>query len=1129
MPFVRRERIEAEVEFKPKGLAQLQSKWLDFAGDLVEPVALLAAGATKVEAAWAGVRGMFLTRVLGPLGMVAGAAAGLLLTTKRLTAEWSQLGLRGAATLERMTLQFRPLLGSMSLARQRVRELFEFTARTPFQLGESASANKVLEGLTRGALSTREGMMLVGDAAAVSGAGLEETARSVGRLYDGLQSGRPVGEAAMRLQEMGLITGQTRNAIESMQAANASGAEIWRVVEKELQRNKGAMEDLSQELTGLESTAADVQQQMEAGFGKGFMEGEKAGIKATTAAMERLTPVAEYFGEVLGTISNAGKQFKAWLVDTFTSLPGFAAGMKVAGMTVLTLTAAIVAASGAMLGKFIAGILSATVASGQLAKSAGSVAAAETIETAVSQALTAAKVQLAAAKAAVARGSTIEAVGATRAAAAHTVAAVRTNALAASQTILRGALAATATGLRFVIVQLRAMAVAIATNPWMLLATALLAVGAILLNLSINAKKAREELEDYQKATRATAANLEAQRRAVQSLTELRKLEANVVRELGAAYRDLEAATRVGDRNRIAAARERVAALEQEKAAARDVDPRSLRKGAGEVELEDFLKEREREATLSREEFNASGVQEQAALAGRRLKTQRERQTAATDAMNAETATAAAQAQARRATEDATAGEAAAVGRLDALRAEWGPRENLEKVNPSAGSPMAKAIAEMKEAEAEVQRIQNLKTAGRGAEIELGLTSGSELARLKTAVALYDEVQSALAGVAAAEAAVAEASKEQRADKQATLDAARRELGLVQSLAARKGVPQSERERQDAGRKIEEIETRRKDDLDPAKIEELRQRSVEAEHAVAQAKLDAEAQVAALRMRGIEAERAALAHEARKLEIAKERGRVGELEYQNGVKLVRAKEAALNREAMQRATLMQLAFEESRLARLAEEARRNGQGEKAKELQAEADARSDRRRRTELVMEAREVTSDPVVQQRYADERLAEEREAREAERRRREQEMAEDRNAERANLAKEEAEMRALGLRRQGRGDEARTAIEAANRQGDEAARAKMERELKEQGFGEDEAKDMAGRRVKIGQADRLLAELGAAGSGRIVADSLASIGGGGGVSGRDSELEVLRRIDRVLQDIEKNTAKGGDGLGVE
>lgn len=1119
---MRRERIEAEVEFKAKGLAQLQSKWLDFAGDLVEPVALLAAGATKVEAAWAGVRGMFLTRVLGPLGMVAGAAAGLLLTTRKLVGEWSQLGLRGAATLERMTLQFRPLLGSMSLARQRVKELFDFTAKTPFQLGESAAANKMLESLTRGALSTKEGMMLVGDAAAVAGAGFEETARYIGRLYDGLQSGRPVGEAAMRLQELGLITGQTRNAIESMQAANASGAEIWRVVEKELSRNKGAMDDLSASLEGLESTAADVRQQMEAGFGKGFMEGEKAGIKATTAAMERMTPVAEYFGEVFGVISNSGKKFKAWLVDSLTSLPGFAAGLKVAGMAALTLTAAVVAASGAAMGRFVAGILSATAASTQLARVSGGVAAAEGIETAVSSRLAAAKVQLAAAKAAVARGSTVEAVGATRAAAAHTVAALRTNTLAASQMILRGALTATAAGLRFVVGQLRVMAVAIATNPWMLLATALLSVGAVLLNLSISAKKAREELEAYQKATSATVSNLESQRRAVQSVTDLRKLEADVIRELAGAYRDLEKAGRDGDAEKLAAAQARVEALEREKAAARAVDPRNLRKSAGQVDLEDFLSEREREARLSRQDFEATGPNREAGLAARRLAERAARRAAAEDALRSEATLMENQAAVRRGAEDRTPELVRVQSRMTRVRDLRA--KALEE--HGAKSPLVTTADEVL---AKLQReAAELTMGSRRDEAEMGLASDSELARLKTAVSVYDELKAAMAAAAAAEAGLAEATEDQRAGKEALLSQARAELAVMEQLGRLQGVPRTEAERQAAGRRIGKIEAKRADDLDPAAMERERQAAKQAEAELAAWRLDSARAVEAVRLKGLEAERAALAYEERKLALSRERGQISAEESRQGLALLGAKRAELEREAAQRRGMMQLAFEEMRLTRQADEARRDGRGADAAKLQAEADARGDRRRRAELIMEAREVTADPAAQARFADARLEEERAARAAERERAEAERADGRAGTRAGVGRGEAELRARGLRMKGRTAEARAEIEAAARAEDEVRQRERERELKGQGFGAAEAKSLAGRERKLGEADRMLAELGAAGGGRIVADSLAAVGGGGGVSGRDTEVELLRRLERVLEEIARNTGANQDE-GVE
>ena len=59
-----------DVEFRATGLGKLKAMWGEFAGELIEPMAILAAGGTKAQAAWAGMRGIFLTKVLGPLGMV---------------------------------------------------------------------------------------------------------------------------------------------------------------------------------------------------------------------------------------------------------------------------------------------------------------------------------------------------------------------------------------------------------------------------------------------------------------------------------------------------------------------------------------------------------------------------------------------------------------------------------------------------------------------------------------------------------------------------------------------------------------------------------------------------------------------------------------------------------------------------------------------------------------------------------------------------------------------------------------------------------------------------------------------------------------------------------------------------
>ncbi len=163
----------------------------------------------------------------------------------------------GAVTeVENLETQFKSLLGSTDAAKGRIKELSEFAAKTPFQLPEIAKASRVLETLTKGALSTNEGLALVGDAAASTGSDFEGLAMWVGRAYDGLHSNRPIGEAMMRMQELGLVSGEARNEIEELQKASR-GKDAWKILQGELKRTKGGMEDLSKTTSGLMSTMRD--------------------------------------------------------------------------------------------------------------------------------------------------------------------------------------------------------------------------------------------------------------------------------------------------------------------------------------------------------------------------------------------------------------------------------------------------------------------------------------------------------------------------------------------------------------------------------------------------------------------------------------------------------------------------------------------------------------------------------------------------------------------------------------------------------------------------------------------------------------------------------------------------------
>ena len=1106
-----------DVEFRATGLGKLKAMWGEFAGELIEPMAILAAGGTKAQAAWAGMRGIFLTKVLGPLGMVAGAATAFLFVTKKLVSEWRQVGVQGAKAVERLTLQFKPLLGSLELARKRAREVFNFTVKSPFRFEEVAEGNKMLEALTKGALAAKEGMELVGNAAAVSGQAFTDVARYVGRLYDGLMAGRPVGEATMRLQEMGLISGQLRNQIESMQAANASGIDIWRAVAKELERNKGGMDALSQSLEGLESTYEDTKQQLGAGFGKGFLEGEKAAVRATTAAMERLNPVGEYFGEIFGAVSNKVAGFKARLVDLATGFPGFATAVKVAGMGMLVLAGGIVAATGALVGKFIVGVLMAVTGNQRLAGSSAQVTAAQAAQTAATRTLAAAKARLTLASGAVARGEYIQAAAHARVAAAGTAAAVKTNAAAASQVILGGALKFSGAAIAFVTRQLALMAVALLANPVFWVATAVVAAGAAMMHFANKSRKAAEELEAFRKAGRATVENLEAQRRGIRTVNDLRAAEAaalNAVTQAHLAYRQ---AVEKGDQAAIEEAKGQVKAAKDKQAAIRGTDPASLDKSDVEREREEALRQARKRAMESAADFDAQrGPDSESRVARADFDKKQGQMSRAEAELKREKEARARQAEIQRRVQDSAPREA----ELLAMRAELDPA--------TQGDQLA-------EVERQLKKIQQMKRQAAAEESAVAMESGSELMQIQEKIKLHDREAAAVAAVAAAKAKLREI---ERGDGESAEDYEKRlaQAGLelkqaadearnAKAAAAAAGVGEgSGVNRQAMMDRAAVLEAERTEALDPARVEEARQRAVEAELRLIQAKLDGEQQIASLRLRGYDREKEILVLEQQKLDAAREKDRIDGEAYRREKDILDERAAALRREAAERGQELREALQIAGLKRQEEAARDGGDPVRAEALRRAREQREDERTRRDAEREARDLA--PGDRADLVKKRLEEEQASRKQEREKEERGRGLGRDQSRADAGSAVAELQERVLRSQGRTEEAKRVREEAARKQDEVNRRESRQRLIDQGMGEKEAGQLADQQVKSGQAARLLERLSGQ-SATIVADSLAAVGGGGGVTGTDSQTRYLERMVRLLEEVKDNTKRDIDTNG--
>lgn len=206
-----------------------------------------------------------------------------------------------AARMETLTTAFIPLLGSVDAAKDRMADLAKFAEDTPFELPEVAAASRTLETLTQGALSTSTGLRLVGDVASGTGSRFEDVAVTVGRLYDGLQSGRPVGEASQRLQELGVISGSTRGKLEDMQAEGLKGEAVWNIAAEALGRFSGSMELQSKTWTGKLSNLTDGIGQAFVAFGTPIMDSIKPFLDKTISATASMAEKAKQFGQAVGS------------------------------------------------------------------------------------------------------------------------------------------------------------------------------------------------------------------------------------------------------------------------------------------------------------------------------------------------------------------------------------------------------------------------------------------------------------------------------------------------------------------------------------------------------------------------------------------------------------------------------------------------------------------------------------------------------------------------------------------------------------------------------------------------------------------------------------------------------------
>lgn len=229
--------------------------------------------------------------------------------------------IKEAFKFETATIQFSILMGSMSQAKDRMAELATLAAETPFNLNELMDASRQLTVFSEGAMGGTNSLRMIGDAAAATGNGVKDLSFWIGRSYSMIKGGREWGEAAMRLQEMGVLTPEVRNKMEDLQAAGASNIDVWTELETCLSRFSGGMETMSKTGDGLVSNLEDDWTAAVRTFGNAFTDASKDGIS--------------YLSEVLKDLTSDGT-FASWAQTAAEWLEKVTDGAKIAGNALTT-------------------------------------------------------------------------------------------------------------------------------------------------------------------------------------------------------------------------------------------------------------------------------------------------------------------------------------------------------------------------------------------------------------------------------------------------------------------------------------------------------------------------------------------------------------------------------------------------------------------------------------------------------------------------------------------------------------------------------------------------------------------------------------------------------------------------
>lgn len=223
--------------------------------------------------------------------------------------------------LEDLATQFEVLTGSVAGADRIIRDLQEFTARTPFQFESVAKAARTLLSFGFTADEVKTNLQDLGDVAAASGADLGEVSLIFGQVA---AAGKLTGERLLQFQEraipigpalaktLGIAESELRDFVSKGKVSFDEFEKAFQSLNEEGEFAFGGIDKASRTLSGRISTLRDNFVILQQSIGENFGPALKAIVSTLTAFVQGIVKSIS----VIGTFSEGGN----FLIEVFAGI-----------------------------------------------------------------------------------------------------------------------------------------------------------------------------------------------------------------------------------------------------------------------------------------------------------------------------------------------------------------------------------------------------------------------------------------------------------------------------------------------------------------------------------------------------------------------------------------------------------------------------------------------------------------------------------------------------------------------------------------------------------------------------------------------------------------------------------------